>query len=235
MVPTHPSKGTVPDASQDGVPPGKVMATTTDPVLGETDQEWQLSQPRDLALNQVMPDSMEGVVPQLPMAPPTLRPNTTAFALAPTEMDQMIMAPPGFQQPAAALLPSLAQIVPPGVNPDEGALQARVGDRSMADLAQSLAVTQAGGNPHTGSFTSIMEGLKEACRLMTEGFEQACLDMEVVEQKTIEDAMANDRAFTVKTAQDLNLWTAALQLVLDSDGMSGAEMETRRNHAWQRG
>ena len=61
-----------------------------------------------------------------------------------------------------------------------------------------------------------MEGLKIACRLMTEGFQQACLDVEVVVQKTLEDATANIQAFTAKAAQDLDcgpqhygqFWTA---------------------------
>ena len=106
--------------------------------------------------------------------------------------------PPGFpQQPVAPNL-SLAPPVPLGIFLDEGYLLAQVADRSMADLVQSVAVTKAGGNPHTGSFSGVMTGLREACRLMTEGFQQVCLDVEVVVQKTIQEATAHDQAFTAK-------------------------------------
>ena len=234
MTPTHPPEETAPDPPQDGVPPGQVVATTIDPMPGEAvDQEQQLTQPRDPVLNWVVPDSTEGVMPQLPVAPPTPGPNTTASALAPTEMDQTATAPPGFHQQPVVPIPSLTQVVPLGVDPDEGTLQAHIGDRSMADLTQSLAMTQAGGNPHAGAFSGIMEGLKEACGLMTKGFQQACLDVEVVVQKTLEDATEHNQAFTAKAAQDLDLWTAALWLVLDSDRVSDAEMETWQKHAQQ--
>ena len=104
-----------------------------------------------------------------------------------------------------APIPSLAQIVPPGINLSEGALQAWIGDRSLADLAQSLAVTKAGGNPYAGTFSGVMKGLKEACRLMTAGFQQACLDVEEIVQKTLEEAMEQNWVFIATAAQDLDL------------------------------
>ena len=67
---------------------------------------------------------------------------------------------------------------------------------------------------------------------MTEGFQQACLDVEVVVQKTIEEATAHDQAFTAKAAKDLDLWTSALQSLFDTDKVSEADMETRWAHAW---
>ena len=97
----------------------------------------------------------------------------------------------------------------------------------MANLAQSLSIIQAGGNPHTGSFSGVMAGLREACVLMMEGFQQAYLDVKVVVQKMIEEATVHDRAFTTKAAKDLDLWTSALQPIFDTDGVTEADMETR--------
>ena len=97
----------------------------------------------------------------------------------------------------------------------------------MAHLAQSLAVTQAGGNPQVGSFSGIMTGLREACGLMTEGFQQACLDVKVVVQTILQEVTAHDWAFTTKAAKDLDLWTSALQLLFDTEEVSEADMEAR--------
>ena len=160
------------------------------------------------------------------MTPPGQGPNTTTTAPVPMEIEWAPPSPPSFRQQHVAPIPSLIQVVPPGLNLDQGALRAQIGDQSMACLAQSLAVTQATSNPHASAFSGIMEGLKVACRLMTKGFQQACLDMEVVVQKTLEDNMALDQAFTEKATQDLNLWAAALWPVLDSDRVSATEMET---------
>ena len=102
----------------------------------------------------------------------------------------------------------------------------------MTYLAQSLAVTQARGSPHAGSFSGVMTGLRKACGLMSEGFQQACLDVEVVVQKTIEEATAHEWAFTAKAAKDLDLWTSALQQLFDTDEVTEADMETQRAHAW---
>ena len=43
-------------------------------------------------------------------------------------------------------------------------------DQTMASLAQSLAANQVGGNPHTSTFSGIMEWLKVTHGLMIEGF-----------------------------------------------------------------
>ena len=77
-----------------------------------------------------------------------------------------------------------------------------------------------------GTHSAIMEGLKVACGLMTEGLQQACLDVEVIVQKMLEDTTAHDWVFTKKAAQDLDLWTTVLQPVLHSDRASATEMET---------
>ena len=60
---------------------------------------------------------------------------------------------------------------------------------------------------------------------MSEGFREACLDVEVVVQMTLVEATAHNRAFAAKAAKDLDLWTSALQLLFDTDAVPEAEME----------
>ena len=62
-----------------------------------------------------------------------------------------------------------------------------------------------------------------------------CLGVEVVVQKTLQEATAHDQAFTTKAAQDLDLWTSALQPLFDTDIISEADMEARQAHARETG
>ena len=96
----------------------------------------------------------------------------------------------------------------------------------MTYLAQSLAVSGAGGNPDIGAFSGVMTALRKACGLMSEGFQEACLDVEVVVQTMLAEATAHNRAFATKAAKDLDLWTSALQPLFDTDAVPEAEMET---------
>ena len=80
-----------------------------------------------------------------------------------------------------------------------------------------------------------MLGLRQACGLMMEGFQEACLGIEVVVQRTLLEATAHDWAFTAKATQDLDLWTSALQPLFDNDNISEADMEARWAHAWETG
>ena len=97
----------------------------------------------------------------------------------------------------------------------------------MTELAQSLAVTQAGANPNAGAFSGVMTGLRQACGIMMEDFREACLGVEVVVQKALLEVTAHDWAFTAKAAQDLDLWTSAFQPIFDNDDVSEADMEAR--------
>ena len=105
----------------------------------------------------------------------------------------------------------------------------------MAELAQSLAVTQTRGNPNARAFSGVMTGLRQACGIMMEGFREACLGVEVVVQKTLLEATAHDRAFAAKAAQDLDLWTSALQPLFDNDDISETDMEAQQAHARETG
>ena len=105
----------------------------------------------------------------------------------------------------------------------------------MTKLAQSVAVTQARGNPNAGAFSGVMTGLRQACGIMMEGFWEACLGVEVVVQKALLEVTAHDRAFTAKVAQDLDLWTSALQPLFDNDDILEANTEARQAHARETG
>ena len=58
-----------------------------------------------------------------------------------------------------------------------------------------------------------------------------CLGVEVVVQKTLLEATAHDRAFAAKATKDLDLWTAALKPLFNTDDVSEANMEAQRAHA----
>ena len=108
----------------------------------------------------------------------------------------------------------------------EVGLPTQIADRSMTYLAQSLAVSSARGNPDIGAFSSVMTALRKACGLMLEGFQKVCLDVEVVVQTMLVEAMSHDRAFAAKAAKDLDLWTSALHPLFNADAVPEVEMET---------
>ena len=103
----------------------------------------------------------------------------------------------------------------------------------MTPLTHTAA--HAGGNPHAYSFTGIIAGLKEVCSLMTTGFQRACLDIEAIVQKTLEEATWPNRDFTMTAAQDLDKWATALWPVLDNAGVSDSDMEVRQRYTQQTG
>ena len=133
--------------------------------------------------------------------------------------------PPGLAGRDIIPNPNAAPPVPPSLALARPDFLALVADRSVAVLAQSLAVSQAGGNPNAGAFSGVITGLRQACGIMMEGFWEACLGVEVVVHKTLLEATAHDWAFTAKAAQDLDLWTSALQPLFDNDDVSEADME----------
>ena len=160
------------------------------------------------------PGSAEGVKPQ-PVTMPTVPGEVTTTSLVPSGPN----VPSVFPVLAVTPNPDAAPPVPPGITLGKPDLEVLVADRSMADLAQSLAVNEARGNPHARSFSGVMTGLRQACGLMTEGFQEVCLGVEVVVQKTLQEATAHDQAFTAKAAKDLDLWTSALQPLFDTDNV----------------
>ena len=158
----------LPDKTTQGeAPPSPIVDMTIGPPSVAQEQP---TQPGIPVLNLVTANDPEGVA-SLPPVATTLDPDTTASTLAPMVMDQTTSAFSSFQHPSTVATPTTAQVAPTDHNPDAGSLWAWIGDQLMAHLAQSLAATQAGGDPHTGAFAGVMEGLKEVCGLMTAGFQ----------------------------------------------------------------
>ena len=62
---------------------------------------------------------------------------------------------------------------------------------------------------------------------MTTRFQCACLDIETIVHRSLKGATQLNRRLAKTASQDLNTWASALQLVLDSAGVSDADMEAR--------
>ena len=183
------------------------------------------------ATDPAMPSTSSGTKPQPTVTPTVSRADTTSPSLVPTGST----APPGLKAVGTTPNSSTVPPVPPSLAPTRPDPSALLVQRSMAKLAQSLAVTQAGGNPVAGAFSGVMTGLRQAFGIMMEGFWEACLGVEVVVQKTILEATAHDWAFATKAAQDLDLWTSALQPLFNNDEVSEADMKAGRAHAQETG
>ena len=182
--------------------PGKGENTIPDQEDGRN-VDLTLTQPVTRVAKLGIPDPTEGAQPR-PAAMPTTSTvpgGDTSSNLVPSRSNM----PPGFSERAVTPNPNAALPVPPGIALGQPSIEALVADRSMAELAQSLAMAQAGGNPQAGVFSGLMTRLRQTCGLMTQGFEEVCLGVEVVVQKMLLEATATDRAFTTKAAKDLNL------------------------------
>ena len=194
-------------------------ATTT---LGEEgDAGNRPAPPATLATKPAVPSMPDRAKPQPTVSPTVSRADTTSPSLVPTGLT----ASPGFTGVGMTTNPGTIPPVLPGLvqaGPDPSAL---IVERSMTELAQSLAITQAGGNPNAIAFSGVMTGLRQACGIMMEGFQEACLGIEVVVQKPLLEMTAHDWAFTAKAAQDLDLWTSALQPLFDNNDVSEADVE----------
>ena len=99
-------------------------------------------------------------------------------------------------------------------------------DVSMIPTTSSAAQTD--DRPDVNSIAGVMAGLKEVCNIMTTGFQHACLDVETIVHRSLEGATQLNRGLAEAASQDLNTWASALQPVLDSAGVSDADMEARR-------
>ena len=173
------------------------------------------------ATKPAMPSTPDSTKPQPAVTPTVSRADTTSPSPVPTRPT----TPPGLAGQDLTPNPNAAPPAPPSLALAGADVLALVADRAMAKLAQSLAVSQARGNPNAGAFSGIMTGLQQACGIMMEGFQEACLGIEVVVQRTLLEATAHDWAFTAKAAQGLDLWTSALQPLFDNDDISEADME----------
>ena len=200
-------------------PPGTTGSdpdALTAPHMAET-AEVAPSETGTLVMKPVVPNSTEGIAAQ-PVATSTWSIGTSV--------------PPRFPQQAASASTNPVPPVPPSTRLGHGVgIPNHITDRSMTYLAQSLAVSSASGTPDIGAFSGVMTALRKACGLMLEGFQEACLEVELVVQTTLVEAMAHDWTFATKAAEDLDLWTSALQPLFDTNSIPEAEMETRHTHA----
>ena len=131
-TPFHPPGETVLDHPPDGVPTVPLVEVATEPIPAKTvDAGQQPVETMNPDPNQVVLNPTAGVIPEPLVIPPALGPNTTGIALVPTETEQAPPAPPGFPQQHMAPVPSLTQVVPLGLNKDQGALRTEITDRSM--------------------------------------------------------------------------------------------------------
>ena len=199
---TRPQSGTY--------PPGTSVSELDTSIAPHEDETAEAAPPPEtstLVPKPVVPDSTKGIVVQ-----PTAMPTPLVVDPSSIPASTGTSAPPRFPQQPATASTSQVPPVPPDTAPGQGAgLPTHIANRSMTYLAQSLAISGTGGNPDIGAFSGVMTALKEACGLMSEGFQEACLDVKVVVQTTLAEAMAHDQAFAAKATKDLDLWTSALQ------------------------
>ena len=134
-----PPVAPAPDPTAPTAPPEEDPDTekTANPTQEGEDAGQPPAQPAGPITTLVMPDSTEGMKPQLAAIPSVLGADTTSPSPATTK----VAASPRLPQQPVTPNPILAPPVPPAIVPDEVGFQAQVADRSMADLAQSLAVT----------------------------------------------------------------------------------------------
>ena len=65
-------------------------------------------------------------------------------------------------------------------------------DWTVTGLALATTLVQISSTSHKNAFSGVLQGLKLMCKLMKEGFEQGCLDVEHIIGKAVEEAMAHD-------------------------------------------
>ena len=100
--------------------------------------------------------------------------------------------------------------------------------KDVSVIPTTSSAAQTNDWPDATSIGGIMAGLKEVCNIMTTGFQRACLDVESIVHRSLEGATQLNRRLAEAASQDLNTWASALQPVLDSAGVSDADMEGRR-------
>ena len=107
--------------------------------------------------------------------------------------------------------------------------------QDVSVIPTTSSAAQTSDRPNAHSIAGIMAGLKEVCNIMTTGFQRACLDIETIVHRSLEGATQLNRRLAEAASQDLNTWASALQPVLDSAGVSDADMEARQGLTWKTG
>ena len=97
--------------------------------------------------------------------------------------------------------------------------------KDFSVIPTTSSAAQTNDRPDANSIAGVMAGLKEVCNIMTTGFQHACLNVETIMHRSLEGATQLNRRLAEAASQDLNTRASALQLVLDSAGVSDAYME----------
>ena len=174
--------------------------------------------PRTLSLDQVPGEGQDTPTPTRQEVNPA-NPNTSAQDPPPMPAEQTPSPVPSIPDTYATAASGLGQ--------------APLKDVSMIPTTSSAA--QTNDRPDASSIVGVMAGLKEVCNIMTTGFQRACLDVETIVHRSLEGATQLNRRLAEAASQDLNTWASALQPVLDSAGVSDADMEARRGLARKTG
>ena len=103
--------------------------------------------------------------------------------------------------------------------------------KDVSVIPTTSSATQTNDRPDANSIPGVMAGLKEVCSIMATGFQRACLNVETIVHRSLEGATQLNRRLAEAASQDLNTWASALQPVLDSVGVSDANMEARQGLA----
>ena len=174
--------------------------------------------PRTLSLDQVPGESEDTPTPTQQEVNPA-NPNTSAQDPLPMPAEQTQSPGPSVPDTSATAASGLGQ--------------APLKDVFVIPTTSSAAQTNDG--PDANSIAGVMAGLKEVCNIMTTGFQHACLNVETIVHWSLEGATQLNRRLAEAASQDLNTWASALQPVLDSAGVSDADMEARQGLARKTG
>ena len=167
--------------------------------------------PRTLSLDQVLGEGQDTPIPIWQEVNPA-DPNTSAQDPLPMPVEQTQSPGPSVPDTSATAASGLGQ--------------APLRDVSMIPTTSSA--TQTSNRPDAHSIAGVMARLKEVCNIMTTRFQRACLDVETIVHRSLEGATQLNRRLAEAASQDLNTWASALQPVLDSAGVSDANMEARK-------
>ena len=131
--------------------------------------------------------------------------------------------------------PGQAQMDLLGSNPNINSFAEKDENWTVAGLSLATISVQISSTSHLNTFSGVLQGLKLMCESMTQGFEQACLDVKHIMGKVVEKATAHDWEIVWSASADLDNWTATIKPVLECEGVPEAEMQKRKAHAWATG
>ena len=192
------------------------------------------------------PDN-SGMGPPIPPEEPRALPGTTSLDQVPggaqdtltlTRQEVNPADPNTSAQDPLPMPAEQAQPLGPSLSDSSATAASGLGQAPLQSVSMTpttSSATQTSDRSQAHSIAGVMAGLKEVCNIMTTGFQRTCLDIETIVHRSLEGATQLNRRLAETASQDLNTWASALQLVLDSAGVSDADMEARWGLAWKTG